>query len=174
MRAFNDVVYRLLQIAITVLMAVLIFPVTMQIVSRYTDYVPRYIWTEEVARFCFIWIILIGSMIAVRDGTHFDVDVIPRAKTRHGAAIQRIIVHACMLAVASIFIVYGYPFALFGWDQESELTGINMLSIHIAWPLAGFVWLFFLIEKFQEDIAMLGDHRPVDEPPLTAPHGGGE
>jgi TRAP-type C4-dicarboxylate transport system permease small subunit len=32
-----------------------------------------------MARFCFIWVILVGSMIAVRDGTHFTVDLLPKA-----------------------------------------------------------------------------------------------
>src|SRR5207247_6286794 len=81
MRAFNAAFYRLLQHVITVLMGLLIVPVTLQVVSRYTILIPRYIWTEEVARFCFVWIIMVGAMIAVRDGTHFDVDVLPRPKT---------------------------------------------------------------------------------------------
>ncbi len=43
--------YRFLQIAMTLLMGLLIVPVTLQIFSRYTGLIPRYIWTEEVARF---------------------------------------------------------------------------------------------------------------------------
>ena len=171
MRTLNDAIYRVLQIAITFLMAALIVPVTMQIVSRYSEYVPRYIWTEEVARFCFMWIILLGSMIAVRDGTHFNVDVLPRAKTRHGVALQQIFVHVCLVLAALIFVIYGYPFALFGYAQESELTGINMLSIHIAWPLAGFVWLLFLAEKLMEDVRMLGEDGPADPPPPVGDDG---
>ncbi len=84
--ALLDGYYRLLKLLLTVLMAALIVPVTMQILSRYTGIIPRYIWTEEIARFCFVWIIMIGSMIAVRDGTHFDVDVLPRSADRRGRA----------------------------------------------------------------------------------------
>ena len=79
MRIVLEGYYRLLKIVLTVLMTLLIIPVSMQILSRYTGLIPRYIWTEEIARFCFVWIILIGAMIAVRDGTHFDVDVLPRS-----------------------------------------------------------------------------------------------
>ena len=64
-------------------MAALTVPVAMQILSRYTGLIPRFIWTEEIARFCFVWIILICEMIAVRDRTHFDVDVLTQiANTR--------------------------------------------------------------------------------------------
>ncbi len=71
-----DGIYRGLQFLLTFLMGLLIVPVCMQILSRFTGFVPRYIWTEEAARLCFIWIIMLGSMIAVRDDTHFDLEVL--------------------------------------------------------------------------------------------------
>ena len=147
--------YRLLQILITLLMGLLIIPVSLQVLSRYTGIIPRYIWTEEVARFCFMWIIMIGAMIAVKDGTHFDVDVLPLPPKPRVQAAGRIVVHFFMLIVALAFMVYGYDFSKFGYVQHSELTGINMLSIHIAWPLAGLAWVAFLGEKFFDDILIL-------------------
>jgi len=147
-------VYRTLQVLLTALMAMLIVPVVLQIVSRFTDVIPRYIWTEEAARFCFIWIIMLGSMIAVRDDTHFDLEVLATPKTERGRALARLIRHAAMLLVALTFVWFGYEFALFGFDQESELTGINMLAIHIAWPLAGVVYMIFLGEKIVQDVRL--------------------
>jgi TRAP-type C4-dicarboxylate transport system permease small subunit len=102
-----DMLYRLLQVLVTLLMAVLIVPVALQIVSRFTEVIPRYIWTEEMARFCFIWIIMLGSMLAVRDDTHFDLEVLPAPKTPHGRAFARLIRHAAMLLVALTFVWFG-------------------------------------------------------------------
>jgi TRAP-type C4-dicarboxylate transport system permease small subunit len=154
MRSLNALIYRVLQIAVTALMAVMIVPVTLQIFSRFFDFIPRYIWTEEVARFCLMWLIMLGATLAVRDATHFDVDVLPTPKTPHGQALARLTVHVSMLLVALIFITFGWRFAVFGWDQNSEMTGINMLSIHIAWPLAGIVWFLFLMEKIIDDFRL--------------------
>ena len=146
------ILYRTLQVLLTALMALLIVPVVLQIVSRFTDVIPRYIWTEEVARFCFIWIIMLGSMIAVRDDTHFDLEVLPMPKSAQGRALARLIRHGLMLLVALTFVWFGYEFALFGFEQESELSGLNMLAIHIAWPLAGVVYVLFLGEKIVQDL----------------------
>ncbi len=154
MRTFNAWLYRALRVVTTALIAVMIIPVTLQIASRFVEFIPRYIWTEEAARFCLIWLIMLGATIAVRDGTHFDVDVLPTPRTARGKAIARIVVHAAMLLVALIFIAFGWRFALFGWDQNSEMTGINMLSIHIAWPLAGVCWSLFLVEKIADDVRL--------------------
>ena len=162
MRSIVGMYYRLLQVAITLLMAVLIIPVSMQILSRYTGLIPRYIWTEEIARFCFIWIVMIGAMIAVRDGTHFDVDVLPKGSPR-AQAISRLFVHTAMLAAALIFVVYGYGFAQFGAIQQSEIAGLPMLTIYIAWPLAGVTMVLFLLEKFVEDWRILRGEIPPPE-----------
>jgi TRAP-type C4-dicarboxylate transport system permease small subunit len=155
MKAAIDLLYRGLQVLTALLMGLLMVPVVLQIVSRFTEWVPRYIWTEEAARFCFIWIIMLGSMIAVRDDSHFDLEVMPRPKTPRGQAAARLIRHALMLMVALTFVWFGYQFAQFGFNQESELTGLNMLAIHAAWPLAGAVYTLFLAEKLWQDIRLL-------------------
>ena len=82
-------------------MGLMIIPVTLQIVSRYTGFIPRYIWTEEAARFCFIWIILLGATIAVREGTHFEVDVLPTPRSAKGEAVARLLVYFFMLICKS-------------------------------------------------------------------------
>ena len=155
MRSLLDAYYRLLRIVLTGLMGLLIVPVSLQVLSRYTGLIPRYIWTEEVARFCFMWIIMIGAMIAVRDSTHFDVDVLPKPKTVRGEAWSRLLVHGFMLVVAIVFVRYGWDYAVFGWQQESELTGINMLWIHAAYVIAGVTWVAFLGEKIAAAVAVL-------------------
>jgi TRAP-type C4-dicarboxylate transport system permease small subunit len=154
MKMLLDAYYRLLQVVLTLLMGLLIVPVTMQILSRYTGLIPRYIWTEEIARFCFIWIILIGAMIAVRDGSHFAVDLLPHPKTKRGEAMARMFVDFTMFLVALIFIIWGWPLVKFGLLQTSEIAELPMVAIYIAWPLAGVTWTLFLAEKLVENIRL--------------------
>lgn len=154
MKTALDFLYRGLQLLMTLLMGLLTVPVVLQILSRFTELVPRYIWTEEAARFCFIWIIMLGSMIAVRDDSHFDLEVMPKPKSLRGQALARMVRHGLMLLVALTFVWFGYEFALFGFNQESELTGLNMLWIHAAWPLAGAAYVLFLGEKLWQDLRL--------------------
>lgn len=153
MRRVLDGYYRLLKLLLTVLMFVLVVPVGMQILSRYTGLVPRYIWTEEIARFCFVWIILIGSMIAVRDGSHFDVDLIPRSSSPLRELVIAMLGQAAVLTVALTFLWYGWDFAILGSRQRSEIASLPMLSIYIAWPIAGATWLIFVAEKVWDAVA---------------------
>ena len=59
-------------------LGILVIPVALQIFSRFTALIPHYIWTEEMARFLFVWTIMVGAMIGVRESTHFEVDLWPR------------------------------------------------------------------------------------------------
>ena len=164
MKPLLDAISFVLRVAITILFAILIVPVTMQILSRYGGFIPRYIWTEEIARFCFIWIIMIGAMIAVREDSHFDVDVLPQPRTRRGRGWAKLLVHIPMLFMALCFIWYGKAFADQGAMQTSEIAALPMLTIYIAWPLAGVVWTLFLIEKLIEDVRNIRSDGGVVEP----------
>ena len=159
-RALLNRLHGALQWLLVASVAILIVPVMLQIFSRYVGFIPRYIWTEELARFCFIWMIMIGAMIAVREGTHFDVDLLPSLPPKANA-ILRFITHFAMLVLAIVFLYFGYQFTLFGANQSSELAELPMWLIFIAWPLAGAFWLLFLTEKFADDFSALrGGVRP--------------
>ena len=54
---------------------------------------------------------LVEDKIAVRDGPHFDVDVLPHAKSPLVELIARLVVYIAMFAMAVTFIIWGYDFA---------------------------------------------------------------
>jgi TRAP-type transport system small permease protein len=146
--------YRFLTWLMIATVAILVVPVTLQVVSRYTDLIPAYIWTEELARFMFIWMVMLGAMIGVREGTHFEVDVWPALGERANASL-RIVSQALVLVFALVFVWWGIEFTRFGWEQVSEIAELPMWTIFIAWPLAGVAWVLFLGEHFLANIRIL-------------------
>ena len=154
MRRAIDYYYRFLKRVLTILMFLLMFPVSLQIFSSYIGFIPRYIWTEEMARFCFIWIILVGSMIAVRDGTHFTVDLLPPTQSKRTEALRNLFVDLCMFLTAVVFILWGQSFVASSLLQTSEMAEMPMIFIYIAWPLAGVSYVLFLAEKTVDNIKL--------------------
>ena len=154
MRKLIDGYYRLLNALLVVTVAILVVPVAIQILSRHTPWVPTWIWTEEMARFLFIWMIMIGAMVGIRDGAHFDVDLWPELAPRANALL-RVVADMFVLVMALVFIWYGIRFVQFGWDQTSELAELPMAWIFTAWPLAGFTWVVFLGERFLANLRIL-------------------
>jgi TRAP-type C4-dicarboxylate transport system permease small subunit len=153
-RRFTAGFARVLDWLLIATVAILIVPVTMQIVSRYTDVIPPYIWTEELARFLFIWMIMIGAMVGVRESSHFDVDIWPRLSPKADAALK-LITNVFTLVFALVFLYSGYQFTAFALYRTSELADLPLWIIHIAWPLTGLAWVVFLGEKFVDNIRIL-------------------
>ena len=107
-----------------------------------------------MARFLFIWMVMLGAMVGVRDGSHFDVDVWPELSPRPNALL-RIVSNVCVLLFALFFVWYGIKFVQFGWSQSSELAELPMPFIFVAWPLAGFTWVVFLGERFLANLRLI-------------------
>jgi TRAP-type C4-dicarboxylate transport system permease small subunit len=143
--------------------AILIIPVSLQIFSRYTELIPSYIWTEEMARFCFIWSIMLGAMVGIREGTHFVVDLWPPLNPRAQAAI-RIVSSLFVLVFACVFLWWGIDFTRFAFNRISELAELPLWTIHLPWPLAGATWLLFLGEQLWDDLRVAAGKAP---PPAT-------
>lgn len=144
----------LLSQLVVVSIAILVIPVSLQIFSRYTDLIPAYIWTEELARFLFIWAIMIGAMIGIRESTHFEVDVWPRLG-RRANALLRLVTGVFVLILALVFVWSGWEFTTFGWNRISELAELPLWTIHMAWPLTGFTWLVFQGEHMYDNARIL-------------------
>jgi TRAP-type C4-dicarboxylate transport system permease small subunit len=154
MAALNTLIARALMVLLGAAVGVLVIPVTLQIVSRYTAIIPHYIWTEELARFLLVWMVMLGAMLAVREGTHFVVDVWPVLSPRR-AALLDLVSDVCMFAFAGVLLIWGIEFTQFAWWRLSELAELPLWLIHIAWPIAGGVWVLFLIEKLAGHLRVL-------------------
>ena len=128
MRKFTNAYYRILNVLLAISVAALLVPVTLQMISRLTELIPAWIWTEEMARFLFIWMVMLGAMIGVREGTHFDVDVWPDLRPRTDAAL-RIVSMLFILVFALVFVWYGIKFVQFGLNQNSELAELPMTAM---------------------------------------------
>lgn len=152
--AFSYYYGQLLNYLLALAVLILVFPVALQIFSRFTSLIPHYIWTEEMARFLFIWTIMIGSMVGVRDSSHFDVDIWPDLGPR-GNALLNLTGRVGVLVLAYIFIYSGIEFTRFAWNRTSELADLPLWLIHVAWPLTGLTWVLYAGQQAYADLRIL-------------------
>src|SRR5262245_37090116 len=112
MRKLIDGYCRLLTWLMVATVAMLVVPVSLQIVARYTQLIPSYIWTEELSRFLFIWMVMLGAMIGIKEGTHFEVDIWPELGRRANAMLK-IVSNLFVLIFALVFLYWGIKFVEF-------------------------------------------------------------
>ncbi len=142
-----------LRILLGVLMGTLAIPVAMQVISRYTGLIPTYLWTEELATFLFVWIVMIGSIVAVWDRTHFDVRITRDAKSPFMRLLQNGVVNLSIMLFGALFLFYGFEYTEFGSNQKSVMMRANLAITHISVPIAGGFWLLLAGYRFCEDVA---------------------
>lgn len=142
-----------LRVLVGILMVALAIPVAAQVLARYTGIIPVYLWTEELATFIFIWVVMLGSMIAVWDGTHFTVELIPESSYPLVSLIQNGFVLCLLVIFGGIFAWYGIEYTQFGSLQHSVMMGANMVWTHVSVPLAGAVWAIFAAYRLSEAVS---------------------
>jgi TRAP-type C4-dicarboxylate transport system permease small subunit len=153
MGVFLDRLSNILRVLLAALMGSLAIPVAMQVIARYTGIIPTYLWTEELSTFIFIWVVMIGAMVAVWDGTHFDVQVIPEAKRPFMVLLQKGIVLIFILIFALLFAWYGIEYAKFGGIQNSVMMRANLMITYISVPISGVIWTLFAGYRLYEVVA---------------------
>lgn len=153
-RRANAALARLLDILLVATVALLVLPVALQVFARFTDLLPRYIWTEEAARFLLVWMVMLGAMVGVREGSHFTVDLFPNLAGKAKAAMD-LLAGVFVLVFAGVFLWWGIEFTDFAWFRISELAELPLWTIHVAWPVLGLVWILFQGERMWDDIRAL-------------------
>lgn len=146
-----DVYTKILVLIVTMLMGVLLVAVALQILGRYVPFIPRFLWTDEVARYTLVWVVFLGAMIGVRERTHFYVNFLPKNMPQTAESVLRILYYILMYIIALVFIRYGYQFFWGGYRQQSQIIGFNLGLVYFTVPLAGVNWFIFLTENLYKD-----------------------
>ena len=142
-RRFTAAYEQILSFLVSVSVAILVLPVMLQ-----------------MARFLFIWTVMIGAMLGVRNSAHFNVDLLPQLGQR-GEAFMGIVSKLGVLVIAIVFVTAGIEFTKFAWNRTSELADLPLWLIHVAWPIAGVSWIAFLGEQFFDDLRALAGKSPT-------------
>lgn len=151
----------------TALVMALTVVVSYQVFSRYVDFVPRFLWTEEVSRFCFIWVVLLGAAIAVREGTHFTIDVLPQSMPDWLQRLIEVTVLVLVAVVGLVMLFGGLRFTEIGLTRISTTSGIRLAWVYAAIPVAGFSIVLFVTQQLARVIrgehVRLGSRDGLDE-----------
>lgn len=114
-------------------MAVTVLAVAAQVVFRY-GVQASLTWSEELARYSFIWAIFIGTSVAARRGQHIVVDALVKTFPDRWQQPLR----AAALAVsAAFFALFGYVSMLLVQNAIPQRS--SALEISIAWVYASAV-----------------------------------
>jgi TRAP-type C4-dicarboxylate transport system permease small subunit len=73
LKKFLDTLFKAIEIMIAFFLVLMIVLVFMNVVFRYV-FSKGFVWSEEIARLCFIYLVYLGSIGAMRDNRHLLID----------------------------------------------------------------------------------------------------
>lgn len=128
-----------------VLMVVLVFCVSWQVISRYFLEVSS-TWTDEIARFLMIWTCLLGAAYTVGVRKHIAIDLLPLSLGPRNKAILDLFINACILVFSVGVICFGGWFLLSKVYVSGQLTTalkMPMWLVYVVIPLSGAIMAFY-------------------------------
>lgn len=150
---------RLLATFCVVLCIGLVISVTWQVFSRYVLNDPSTV-TDELARFLFIWVGLIGAAYGVGQKKHLAIDLLLtklEAQPKKYAFLKTII-HLIGLFFVTVIMVYGggrLVIDTINAGQISPVLGIQMGLVYLALPMSGFFMLVYLLRDLFAELRQL-------------------
>ena len=94
--------------------------------------------TEELARYAFIWMNMLGASLCVSKGSHATVELLNNALKGKVKLIHSIIVTFAVVVIAVIFVVQGLKMAFLAAGQLSPTIRIDMGIMYLAVVFFGF------------------------------------
>ena len=143
---------------LTVLAFALVACVVWQVASRYVTSTPS-TSTDELARFMFMWIGLLGAAQASATKQHLAIDLLAMRLQGVARRTLHIVIECCMIVFASLVMVYGgsvLAAKTFASAQVTPALQLPMGYVYLVVPLAGVLLVFFALVAIVDELRREG------------------
>lgn len=125
-----------LERVVAALLATIAALVVYQVVARYALGRPPS-WTEELARYLQVWLVLLASPICLRRGLHLAVDYLTPGLPPRAKRVVRSLNHLLVGLFGVVLTVFGVRMLPVASLQVSPALGISMFWPYLAVPTSG-------------------------------------
>jgi len=125
----------LTKLAIIVISIVMVLVTLAQVIFRYLLEAPLP-WSEELARYCFVWIVFLGGAIGFFRGVHLGVDLLVNALPQRLRSVLDLLINALIAGFAGTVIYASIPVIKMNMFQISPALGLQMSWIYMAIPVS--------------------------------------
>lgn len=140
---------RLVEALATALFFLIFALVLAQIVWRYLLGAPL-VWSEEAARYLYVWVALLGWVVASRRGTHIAVGVLAERLPPPG---RRLLARLALALTALLSIGLVWHRLVIAWrnrDVPMVTMPFHFALVYAAVPVAGLLLLRLVVRRLRE------------------------
>lgn len=127
------------------LFALLVLLVVWQVFTRLVLNAPS-AWSEEAARYTFVWVSLIGVAIAIGEKADVVMDFLVEKLPVKLQRIADILAYLCVMTFVAYVMIYGGILqTAAAWTQTNPLLPLTQGQLYLALPIAGGLIAFYLV-----------------------------
>lgn len=152
MKNLSDFICRIISGSLFVFITILVAITFLQVLARFIFKIPV-VWSEEVVRMSFVWLIFLGSAIAVKEGTHLTLDMLVSEFSARWQYIARMSVLALIFIASGVICYGGFSYVLRNIGKTAVTMPIPANIVYISAPIAGLLMMFFTVEQVMNQTA---------------------
>lgn len=126
-------------------MLVMLGLIFVQVITRYCfGYTAE--WSEELARFLFVWVVFLGSALVMGESGHLAVEFIPlHFKGKPFGKVLEIIINLCSYVFIILLLTQGAKMTKVMTFQMSPGMDISMSYVYSVIPISCVLMLLYVI-----------------------------
>ena len=120
--------FKLLELLVVLLLVAMVVMVFGNVFLRYA-FNSGITISDEMARYCFIWLTYIGAMVAMREGGHLGVDTLVKHLSRTGKKVCLFLSESLMLFCNGLFLLGTWKMHELQVTNVSPVAGLSMIWV---------------------------------------------
>ena len=130
-----------------------------QVVFRYFFDSPL-VWSDELARYLFVWASFLGWIIAARRRSHLSIDMLSMKLPPRGVATLRVFGALCGLAFAALLVWYGWRIMVRNLDVDTTTLFFSQGIVYAIVPVAALAIALYALADLRTAWRALAGARP--------------
>lgn len=126
------------------------------VILLFTNVVLRYvfdsgiIWSQELSRYLFVWLVFLGAIVAFKDNEHLSVNMFVKRLPSGIKKIAILINYLIMLWILYIILDGSWEMTALNFGSKSPATGLPLSAIYVMGILVGIsIGLIILINLYR-------------------------
>lgn len=148
----NDALWKSSKYVSIAMYIVMLFTASLQILMRFVFKSPL-AWTDEAAKYSFVWGTMLGCAILVRTGGHSCVELLGNALRGVPKKLQAVVLDICCLVLYAVIVYGGVVLMQAGSTSVSPALSLPMWLVYLIMPVSGAFMALFQLEHFIRDLA---------------------
>jgi TRAP-type C4-dicarboxylate transport system permease small subunit len=123
--------------------------VTTEVVLRYV-FSQSLIFTEELSRYLMVWIVFLGSALAIRDGSHININFLTKRFNQRNQNWLRLSAHVLTLVFLVFVTIEGIKILPQQLYQMCITINISLFYFYLAIPVGSILMILFLLPTIKD------------------------